>query len=147
MKTKKKCQVPTGASIGKSRQEVEEELLDVMKERRREWINANPQDRGFARLRFRQSVQAFNAVVLYAEGPEGRVMSSESDLLEPQLTPREAQVLEKIAMGLTSNEIAIELNISFKTAVTHRSHLMGKFKVGNMALLIRRAIAAGYIMP
>lgn len=132
---------------GKSRQKIEQKLLSAMKERRREWISASLQDRDLARRRFMQSVQEFNAVVLFEERPVGLVKSGESELSEPQLTPREAQVLEKIAMGLTSKEIANELNISFKTAVTHRSHIMGKFNVGNVALLIRRAIAVGYIVP
>jgi DNA-binding NarL/FixJ family response regulator len=128
-------------------QDMERELLSAIKERRREWTNASPQDRDLARRRFMKSVQAFNAVVLFEERPVGLVKSGDSELLEPQLTPREAQVLEKIAMGLTGKEIADELNISFKTVVTHRSRIMGKFKVGNTALLIRRAIALGYIKP
>jgi len=65
----------------------------------------------------------------------------------PQLTGRETEVLDRIAQGLTSKEIARELNISFKTAVTHRTHLMSKFDVGNVALLVRRAIASGHIKP
>jgi DNA-binding CsgD family transcriptional regulator len=132
---------------GESRQNTERELLSAMKERRREWTNASPQDRDLARRRFMKSVQAFNAVVFFEERPLGLLKSGESGLSEPQLTPREVQVLEKIAMGLTGKEIADELNVSFKTVVTHRSHIMGKFKVGNTALLIRRAIAFGYIEP
>ncbi len=66
---------------------------------------------------------------------------------QPQLTGREVEVLDRIAQGLTSKEIARELNISFKTAVTHRTHLMSKFDSSNVALLIRRAIASGHIKP
>lgn len=65
----------------------------------------------------------------------------------PQLTARELDVLERIALGMTSKEIARELNITFKTAVTHRTHLMSKFDASNVALLIRRAIASGHIKP
>ena len=65
----------------------------------------------------------------------------------PQLTPREVEVLDRIAQGMTSKEIAQDLKISFKTAVTHRTHLMSKFDVGNVALLIRRAIGSGHIKP
>lgn len=62
-------------------------------------------------------------------------------------TKRELEVLEKIAQGLTSKQIASDLNISFKTAVTHRAHLLNKLEVHNSAFLIRRAIALGYVTP
>jgi DNA-binding CsgD family transcriptional regulator len=70
-----------------------------------------------------------------------------SEEMQPHVTAREKQVLDKIAMGLTGKEIARDLGISFKTAVTHRTHLMDKFDAGNTALLIRRAIASGHIKP
>jgi DNA-binding CsgD family transcriptional regulator len=66
---------------------------------------------------------------------------------KPRLTPREVDVLDRLAQGMTSKEIANDLKISFKTAVTHRTHLMGKFEVGNTAMLIRRAVASGHIKP
>jgi DNA-binding CsgD family transcriptional regulator len=76
-----------------------------------------------------------------------RIKPGQASNGRPQLTAREVQVLDRIALGLTSKEIARELNISFKTAVTHRTHLMSKFDATNVALLIRRAIACGHVKP
>jgi DNA-binding NarL/FixJ family response regulator len=66
---------------------------------------------------------------------------------EVKPTKRELEVLEKIALGLTSKQIASDLNISFKTAVTHRARLLNKLEVHNAAFLVRRAIALGYLKP
>jgi len=68
-----------------------------------------------------------------------------SDVNKP--TKRELEVLERIAQGMTSKQIASALNISFKTAVTHRARLFNKFDVHNAAFLVRRAIALGYLSP
>jgi DNA-binding NarL/FixJ family response regulator len=56
------------------------------------------------------------------------------------LTPREREVLKLIVAGLTSREIAAELRISFKTVVTHRSRIMDKLNVHDVASLVRCAI-------
>jgi len=37
------------------------------------------------------------------------------------------------------------LKIAFKTALTHRSHLLQKFDANNVALLVSKAITQGYI--
>ncbi len=60
---------------------------------------------------------------------------------EPQvhLTPREREILTLIEQGLTTKQIARQLGISPKTVEFHRSHLMRKFEVRNMAELVARA--------
>ena len=63
------------------------------------------------------------------------------------LTPRELEVLAKIAEGKSSKEIAVELGISFKTVVTHRTNIMKKFGARNVVVLVRKAILLGYIRP
>lgn len=57
------------------------------------------------------------------------------------LTPREAEVLDLVAQGLTSKEIARALDISPKTVEFHRHNLLKKFSAANMADLVRRAAA------
>ena len=64
-----------------------------------------------------------------------------------ELTPREAEVLVLIAQGFTSKEIALQLGMSFKTAVCHRSRLMAKLDVHETASLVRYAIRRGFIEP
>ena len=44
----------------------------------------------------------------------------------PQLTPREHEVVQLLAEGKSSKEVACALNLSTKTAETHRSNIMRK---------------------
>jgi DNA-binding NarL/FixJ family response regulator len=57
----------------------------------------------------------------------------------PVLTRREKEVLEHIAEGLTTNEIAQKLFISYATVDTHRKNLLAKLQAKNTASLIRIA--------
>lgn len=61
------------------------------------------------------------------------------------LSKREHQVLELIVEGKSSKEIAAELGISFKTAVTHRASIMGKLDVHEIASVVREAIRRGLV--
>ncbi len=56
------------------------------------------------------------------------------------LTKREEEILELVAQGLTSNEIAERLFISPRTVETHRAHLMEKLGAKNAASLVRYAL-------
>ena len=64
---------------------------------------------------------------------------SEAYLLE-QLTPRERQVLQLLAEGGTNRAIAQELVISVKTVEKHRTNLMNKLQVHDLAGLVRIAV-------
>jgi DNA-binding NarL/FixJ family response regulator len=57
-----------------------------------------------------------------------------------QLTPREIEILKLIAAGLSTKEIAVSLGISFKTAACHRSRLMDKLGIHEIANLTRYAV-------
>jgi DNA-binding NarL/FixJ family response regulator len=63
------------------------------------------------------------------------------------LTPRERQVLQLIAEGKTTKEIAHLLCVNGKTAETHRTRLMEKLGIHNTAGLVRYAIRRGVIEP
>jgi len=69
----------------------------------------------------------------------------DSQLPADSLTRRERQVLHLIAEGNTTKEIGQQLNISFKTAESHRSHLMRKLDLHDIAGLVRYAIQKGII--
>jgi DNA-binding CsgD family transcriptional regulator len=56
-----------------------------------------------------------------------------TELAEFDLTPRELEVLARLAEGMTNPEIAAELFISQKTASVHVSHILAKLGVGNRA--------------
>jgi DNA-binding NarL/FixJ family response regulator len=57
------------------------------------------------------------------KGPRG---SRNESPKVPQLTPREREVVQLLAEGKSSKEVATVLNLSTKTAETHRSNIMRK---------------------
>lgn len=59
------------------------------------------------------------------------------------LSPREREVLQMIAEGKATKEVAAALNISIKTAETHRRNLMEKLQVDSVAQLTKYAIREG----
>jgi DNA-binding NarL/FixJ family response regulator len=61
------------------------------------------------------------------------------------LTPREREVLQLVAEGLTNSSIAETLSISVKTVEKHRANLMSKLEVNDLPSLIRVAIKQGLI--
>jgi RNA polymerase sigma factor (sigma-70 family) len=62
-----------------------------------------------------------------------------------QLSSRERQVLQLVAEGKTTKEVASVLGISAKTASAHRERLMKKLDVHETAGLVRYAIRMGLI--
>jgi len=58
------------------------------------------------------------------------------------LTPREREVLQLVAGGLTSKEIAQQLGISYRTVEVHRMHLMRRLNVHDVTALVRFAVEA-----
>lgn len=62
------------------------------------------------------------------------------DLEQITISKREQEVLNLVAKGITSNEIAEKLNISVRTVQTHRANIMQKLNIKNAAGLIRYAI-------
>lgn len=67
------------------------------------------------------------------------------NIYQIKFTRREREILDLIGKGLTTKEIATELFISDKTVETHRSNLLAKFEVKNVAGLIKLAIEYGYL--
>jgi RNA polymerase sigma factor (sigma-70 family) len=62
------------------------------------------------------------------------------------LSPREREILQLVAEGKTSQEIAERLSISPKTVDTYRSRLMHKIGVQDMAGVVKFAIQHGVIL-
>lgn len=59
------------------------------------------------------------------------------------LTDREREVLQLIAEGHSTKEIASSLNVSAKTIESHRRQVMGKLNIRNVAELTKYAIREG----
>ena len=84
---------------------------------------------------------ARHAVRPFAQGSEA-VGSS----LSP-LTLREREILQHIAEGLGSKEIAGQLHLSSRTVDTHRANIMKKLGVHKTSALVRFAIREGVVAP
>jgi DNA-binding NarL/FixJ family response regulator len=61
------------------------------------------------------------------------------------LTTREREVIQLLAEGKTSKEVAVALNLSVKTAETHRTNLMRKLDLHSIADLTRYAVRNGIV--
>ncbi len=70
---------------------------------------------------------------------------NKSDVPVDPLSPREREVLQLIAEGKSTKEIAGLLSISFKTAESHRTRLMRKTNIHETASLVRYAVRRGLV--
>ena len=62
-----------------------------------------------------------------------------------QLTLREREVLQLIAEGRTNKEIAERLDTSIKTVDAHRTHIMKRLNIHDLAGLVKYAVRSGLI--
>jgi DNA-binding NarL/FixJ family response regulator len=62
-----------------------------------------------------------------------------------QLTVRQREILQLIAEGKSTKEIAFALEISIKTVETHRAQLMDRLGIHDVAGLVRYAIRVGLV--
>ncbi len=72
---------------------------------------------------------------------------AKTDLPADPLSPREREVLQLIAEGKTTKDIAGLLGVSVKTIESHRVRLMEKLDIRQTAGLVRYAIRRGMIQP
>jgi len=61
------------------------------------------------------------------------------------LTPREIEVARLVSEGLSSKEVASQLNLSVRTVEKHRANIMDKLGVREVASLVRYCIQAGIV--
>jgi DNA-binding NarL/FixJ family response regulator len=80
---------------------------------------------------------------LHGDGSESE---QESEVVATDaLTMREREVIQLLAEGKTSKEVAVALNLSVKTAETHRTNLMRKLDLHSVADLTRYAVRNGIV--
>jgi DNA-binding NarL/FixJ family response regulator len=60
--------------------------------------------------------------------------------LRSRLTSREREIVQLLAEGKSSKEVAVALGISVKTAETHRANIMRKLEVHSVSELVRYAV-------
>ena len=78
---------------------------------------------------------------LKARMSEGPVEASMPDLL----TARQREILQLVAEGRSTKEIAAVLGLSIKTVETHRTQIMNRLQIRDVAGLVRYAIRAGIV--
>lgn len=61
------------------------------------------------------------------------------------MTPRQREILQLIAEGNSTKEIAFKLNVSIKTVESHRKQLMDRLQIHDIAGLVRYAIKIGIV--
>ena len=74
--------------------------------------------------------------------PGGNVSSSLA-----RLTDRQREILQLIAEGNSTKQIAKKLGVSVKTVETHRAQLMSRLDIHDIAGLVRYAMRVGLIFP
>ncbi len=82
------------------------------------------------------------ALISDTNSPSFHQFHQKSPLLE-ELTTREIEIIKYISQGLTNTQIGIKLFISPRTVDTHRTNIMRKINVHNVASLIRFAFQNG----
>jgi len=91
--------------------------------------------------------QVLRGQVYLSPGISGAVMAaynSKQHRADP-LTSRERQVLQLIAEGKSTKDVAALLGVSVKTAESHRSRLMQKLDIHETASLVRYAVKHGLV--
>jgi len=79
-----------------------------------------------------------------AQSLSGKVVEKNSNGVDVELTEREIEILILISEGLSSKQVGEKLFISPRTVDTHRTNLMNKLDIHNIAGLIRFALKNGY---
>jgi DNA-binding NarL/FixJ family response regulator len=80
-----------------------------------------------------------------ATEPVDSVRCTASDGSLERLTPRQGEILRLLAQGNSTKKIALLLKISPKTVETHRTLLMERLDIHDIASLVRYAIKTGLI--
>lgn len=65
---------------------------------------------------------------------------TEADVPASRLTPRQREIVQLLAEGKSSKEVAVALNLSVKTAETHRANIMRRLNCHSVSELVRYAI-------
>jgi DNA-binding NarL/FixJ family response regulator len=65
---------------------------------------------------------------------------TEAELPTSRLTPRQREIVQLLAEGKSSKEVAVALGLSVKTAETHRANIMRRLNCHSVSELVRYAI-------
>jgi DNA-binding NarL/FixJ family response regulator len=79
----------------------------------------------------------------YVDRLDGGRRKDPVDNAYKKLTPRHREILQLIAEGYSTKEIALKLGLSFNTVAVHRANIMDRLNIHDLAGLVRYAIQAG----
>ena len=112
-----------------------------------------PLDQGLAMGLLRHLAQeaavqtAVQAAMQAARPRAERATSGPVAATPPLLTPRETEVLSRLALGETNRQIAKELHLSLSTVKRHLEHIISKLKVSDRTQAAVKAIEMGLLPP
>jgi len=79
------------------------------------------------------------------ERQAGKQANKEAETRFERLTPREMEVFDLVAEGMTSQAIATRLGISSRTVESYRAQLMEKIQLDSVAAIVRLAVRLGRV--
>lgn len=82
----------------------------------------------------------------YLRRPE-RAEPAAAEVSRSRLTAREREIVQLLAEGKSNKEVAQSLNISIKTAETHRTNIMNKLDLHSITELVRYAVRNNIVAP
>ena len=85
--------------------------------------------------------------VMLTNFDEGKTKADLPETMRDRLTSREREIVQLLAEGKSSKEVASSLNISVKTAETHRANIMRKLQLHTVSELVRYAVRNQIIEP
>jgi DNA-binding NarL/FixJ family response regulator len=127
-----------------------EELLQALN--RGEWTPPG----SFGRLLNKTRLRCMRAVILGGwvvalvddpAGPEALSDPPASEADRSTLSPRQHQILDLLAQGLTNKQIAQQLSLSLRTVNLHIAEIKSKMSAQTNAQSVNRAMALGYCRP
>jgi DNA-binding NarL/FixJ family response regulator len=73
--------------------------------------------------------------------------AAQAPLMRNSLSAREREIVQLLAEGKSTKEVAVALEITVKTTETHRSNIMRKLKIHSVTELVRYAVRNNMIEP
>ena len=98
-------------------------------------------------IRLGQTLTRTKEVVVLREvaAPAGKALPNDANMAQLGITPRELEILQQIALGLSTREIAEALFVSENTVKTHSSRLFDKLQVSRRTQAVHVAKRLGLI--
>jgi DNA-binding NarL/FixJ family response regulator len=83
----------------------------------------------------------------YNQTPGTELSETQVSLMSRSLSAREREIVQLLAEGKTSKEVAAVLGIRVKTVATHRANIMRKLEIHSVSELVRYAVKNNMIEP